>query len=103
MTLIRDNDRHNVIFGRDEAGCPTRRQLWQMHYSGAFDEDQANFIGECIQKEVPIPPDLSLAMEYRIMVLLPEALAVIYHIMKGTVTMEEARDYIRKAGCWEDL
>ncbi|XP_078672281.1 uncharacterized protein LOC144911792 [Branchiostoma floridae x Branchiostoma belcheri] len=47
-----------------------------------------------------VPPD---AMEYRIMMLLPEALAAIYHIMKGTVTMEEARDYIRKAGCWEYL
>ncbi|XP_066275299.1 uncharacterized protein [Branchiostoma lanceolatum] len=100
---IPDNKRHSTFFGQDEEGNSTRRKLYMMHKSGAFTEEQATFIGKCIMKEVKIPLEMPLLMEYQIMVLLPEALAAIYQVRKGTTTLEEARNCVWRAGFREDL
>ncbi|XP_078583772.1 uncharacterized protein LOC144866285 [Branchiostoma floridae x Branchiostoma japonicum] len=37
-------------------------------------------------------------LEYGVVVVLPEALAAIYQLHKGTASLQEARDCVRKAG-----
>ncbi|KAI8511939.1 hypothetical protein Bbelb_110390 [Branchiostoma belcheri] len=95
---VPDNERHSMFFGHNEKGKSTRRDLYRKHSSGAFTEDQANFIANCIMKEVKIPLELPMRIEYQVMVLLPEALAAIYQKKKGIDTLEEARDYVWRAG-----
>ncbi|KAI8516429.1 hypothetical protein Bbelb_050100 [Branchiostoma belcheri] len=100
---IPDNERHSLFFGKDEEGLSTRSKLRRQHFSGAFTEDQVNTVGVWLMKEVEVPLQQPLLMEYRVMVLLPEALAAMYQQRKGTDTMEEARELVQLAGWREDL
>ncbi|XP_035665556.1 uncharacterized protein LOC118408807 [Branchiostoma floridae] len=99
-----ENVLHRVFYGRNQAGQPTQKQLWDMHHTRAFEFEQATFISQCILDEVKVPiDDLVTKANYEVMVLLPEALAAIYKERKGLATMEEARNRIWLASFQLDL